>query len=695
MKRLLIAVALALSLATAAQATTGKVVIVYPNKINQTGGGAGEQIHWLIQRNLGMLTDILDRGGVEYFLLPGSQAKVEQLRQGVIQRGAQVDTVLGVIHSSYLGTSSHATQTSGYRGDSLTRVAYGTAATDSLGGMRVPHLFLCDNVPLLGVSAGSNYLDETNAAFSCSTGVAGAKTAPSDDVAAYWYGDKSIRFQGAPYNAGWELNSSGAADYPGGIRTILGLSSSGMSILRQEIMANPVQRNATWPDSMPFLAGATADTVIIWERPWANLATCSGAKSQLFVDWSGAGSSFDSLSTEVGFNRPLCEGTLQTLLIGLARFDSLCGGLFQKPISGAITVQSALSRGLRRWNQGIAPGDTAVFYGSLDSLNAWGVPVTFYANIDSASTYARDVIKLKEVSRARFAPQVWDGVADSTVGYVRVPRDPFGRWTQRAIYGDGSRAGKDTSMYAHLYAAQSLTDSVFGAARRSRSLRAAFDDWSPIGVNISGNMAKVDSILWMLPNKLGVRALVINGRGGDFDINTAKGPPATNPKGALRREGRYNSSLNRSTSLNLLAHGGGQLGGGLWQAYSCGDSATRGGNISNINNQISRSMAGLCTRWWTDHDVLMYDELDMAGRRAFLGVSLENEDMFPQFNPARASIIQVSCADLSGNPVGPARSGLWAIKSLWESSRIANALSYRQRTVFKLTYPEDVEPWKR
>lgn len=673
-KRLLAAVALVSALATAAEATQGRVAVVYPSNISGTGSGL-VNIHTQVARNNRMVFDVLDRGGVQYFVIPGKLAKVEQLRLGVIGLGSQVDTVVGVIHLSFHGNASSNGQ-AGYRGDSLLRI--------SRGGCNVPQLFLSDNWAPLGSLATNAHLSDAvgAAAARCSTGVTGTKTNPLQGQGLFWHGNTDLRYINSAYNSGWVVNPTPPG---GGFRSILGGSASGWSIKLFD--ASTINRNCTWPDSMPFIANS--DTVMVWERPW-NIASQPDAKPLVFCDWFGAGAVPDSTDGGLSYY-PNCEGNLATLLVGLARFDSLCGGIFRRPIQGAITVQSALSRGPQRWNHGIAPGDTAVFYGSLDSLKAWGVPVTFYANVDSSDAYARDIIKLKEVTSARFSIQVWDGVANAAKGNTLVlpsstnnglPRDIFGYGTARAIYGDGTAAGDDSSMWALLKSAKMRRDSIFGIARISRSLRAPLDDFSPLNKTAAGSIDWADSLAWMLAES-DIRALIVNGR--SLDLNRDYGLPR-----AFARQQTYRPMIGRKP-LNILAHNGGMLCGGQFQQVALSDSATFPGRHTNVEREINRALAGCLLNSWEDFDQLPYEDTSGGGElHAYRGVRFETEDLLRAQFPKRGSIVQVSCADLSGSESGPARSGLWVIKSLWDTSRIVNALA--GRPIFQLTYPENVRP---
>lgn len=674
MKRLLLAVALVSALATAAQATQGRVAIVYPSNLTNDAASSAGNVNIQLQRNLKMLTDVLDAGGVDYFVMPGRQAKIEQLRRGVIARGSQVDTVVGVIHASFFGYVSSNAQVQ-YRGDSLMRIE----TNSTVSGVDVPHLFLADNVQPLSNVGNARYLadDGGPAAARCTTGVVGDKTAPAQGQGLFWYGDKTRRFLNTPYTSGWVMNATAPA---GGIRPILGMSASGRSIAWFDAAAE--NRNATWPDSMPFVEAS--DTLSVWERLW-NVATIPTAKPMVFCDWAGAGASSDS--TGGGLELPSCEGNLQVLLVGLARFDSLCGGIFKRPVDGAIVVKSALSRGLRRWNRGIAPSDTAVFYGSLDSLKAWGVPVTFYANTDSASTYARDVIKLKEVGRARFSPQVWDGVADTTKGQTWVarsstnlglPRDIFGVNTNRAAYGDGSGVGADSSVWAQLVSAKAKCDSVFGVGRGSNSLWPPLDDWTPKLVTYTKGVQKLDSVLWAMA-RAGFHALIVNGRKPD------------RVAGGFTRQRTYKTALDRESEVRILAHNGGMLCGGQYQQMAFDDSATVPARVGNLEREVARAMAGIFLTSYTDYDIFQYDDAGSSGFRNWSGIRFEPEDMFQATFPKHGSVVHLSCADLSGAASGPARSGLWVIKSLWQTSEITRLMAKGGRPLLRLTYPEDVE----
>lgn len=695
MKRAALAVALLSLLATGspALATQGKVAVVYPSNLAQTDAIYGN-LRVQAGRNNRIVLDVFDRLGIDYFTIPGKHARVEQLRRGIISRGGrtdglgEIDTVVAVVHLGFHGNISANGQT-GYRGDSLFRIVTNSDSS----GVDVPHLFLSDNSTPLTTTNTTAWLSDAQgvAAARCSTGVTGAQTAPSDGQSFFWYSDKTVRLQPAAYVAGW-VNNGGAAAYPGGVRPILGMSASAHSIKRFD--AAETNRNAAWPDSMPFIEDS--DTLSVWELPWNFSSdwgvldrTVATAKPMVLCQWGGIGTAEDSLSGQAdGGALPIGEGNLQPLLVAIARFDSICGGITRKSADAAITVQGALSRGLRRWNRGIAPSDTAVFYGSLDSLKAWGVPVTFFGNVnaDSATAYARDIIKLKEVWNAKFAVQVWDGVADSTVGGIRKsneyfngnPRDLFGKYTRRAVYGDGSGAGADTSFWTLAKVAAALRDSIWGPGRASTAIRAALDDWD----FISNNAAVHDSVLWALP-EAGFNALIVDGR------QSRRGSPG----GSFKRQQVYRSRISGAKPIKILAHSGGMLSGGNWQQVVWDSSSIIAPYVAMdlTEQEIDRSFAAIfLAHKHYNFDLWKYDDAANAGWRGYLDVRNENEDFFPATFPQRGYAINLSCASLSGNPTNPARSGLWVIKALWQTSELTRRMSWGGRSLLRLTYPEAV-----
>jgi len=712
----------------AGEVAQAKVLIIWER--NQLVAAVDDDTRAQQVRNTRMVTSILRatgaREGADYRLIRNDQTKTEWLRtgdqvwngglvSGTPALGAYVEHFDAVI-STYKHASISGQITGSARSDSLT-----LWNVQNRTGAAVPVLQLRDNSSQ--VCCGQQQWEVT---ASDSSGASGTESGLG-------YA-KLIHFRGqdAPY---W-----GASYMEGGINPYE------TGDLRRILTSDPMpfgyhfQRGSTdddgggaaackWCDSM--VVNSEADTLILWERQYdknPNKVSTSGARTMVFASAWGGGSAIDSLGNADGTSwTPPTEGDWATILIGLARLDSLVradtlngvkrGGrvLGDKTIKIAPVVYGGLARGSRHsWKspgsaQGIFPPDTSAFYAILDSLDALGIPITFAVNVDSADSYDRDIIKLKSVKNAHFTPQIWNGVADTAVAGGQDakyrPVDVFGRWRPRTAVGDLSGLGADSSMAALLKSSLRMTDSIFGKNRVSRIAVAPDDDWSPENLRIPASgfaNTSVDSIVLAI-QAAGFHGVVANGQDPDARYTKlSSGPSANNPRGALWTQGFYTGGGIKD--FKVLTHSGFSVMGGRAQRAAFADSVNnRPTNVADFwFTDLSRLWAGALLDFDYAYDTWAYDTGISAGDtiRSYDGIQLNRNDRVqaqaPTMRPVvKASVFRLSCGDLSGVPYGgpggaPAANGYWVLKSAANAMRIINRLA--GRTVIRFAYPDEIEP---
>jgi hypothetical protein len=435
-----------------------------------------------------------------------------------------------------------------------------------------------------------------------------------------------------------------------------------------------------------------------------------------FVQMSGGG--YDNTDSLANIP-PASEGTpgefgFDILLAGMCHFDSLTlanngrrliFGNMKKPRMLALTVDGGLARSLRYYGYrpGIDPRDTTSFYSTLDSLKAHGIPVTFGVNVDSASSYQRDIIKLREVGLARFTPQVWTGCVGDTLLYgtagINQRRfvDIFGQHRNRAFVGDGTGLGADTSIATKLRKARLVVDSLF-PGRVSRFLMAPNDDYSPKQMrksqnsSIGGSYSYAESLLYAAYTA-GFRSMRVDGKYTDADpaVNT------TNPRGWFTQSQWKRIAIN-GERFALLAHSGFELSGGVHYAWSAKDSVAPQDSSTYGQGEHGRCMVGM----WdiarlNDSDVQKNPGPSVPEAYTWRDVQWRFEDsQSPEFDYsshafyAPCRVMRLACSDLSGRQPDPSRNGWLQIPFIDSWFKACNMLA--GKTIMKWAYPEDIEP---
>jgi hypothetical protein len=514
---------------------------------------------------------------------------------------------------------------------------------------------------------------------------------------------------------------------PGGLRPLLKGSLGGSHI---SLNGQGGGLNSQWPDSLPYYS-ASNETTYVWDRLWQNLASCPNAKTMTFCNWKGTGLPEDSVTVlgnpgDQTYRHGPSEGDLTVMRFGLAHFDSLIGGrLFTNgPAVRGIVVEGAVGRGVRRWMGGIQPADTSVFYSSLDSLAAWGTPVTFAANVnnDSATTYARDIIKLKSVRSARFTPYATTGVFDTSatsmgagLGKTSNSRwvDPWGRWRRRVFVGDFNNWA-DTSVATAARRQIAACDSIFERPT-VRVMCPPYDDWSPGAwgattpyIAKANSRLYADSMMYAL-SRGGFIGVLANGQSDECNLSVSGGVGYTNPRGYIGTQGWYRPKFNGTTTdpttgvvsyagatmdpFMVLTHYGGAPNLGKTQRFTFGDTSfvtTSDGTFDFLPYTLDRAN-GFWTKRWLNADSwpLAASFFSPSYYSTWKNIAVLQDDFaFP--NPKKSHVLRLFCSDLSGADHNPARTGLHVIRSLQQGMTATNLAA--GRTLVRLGYLDEVRP---
>lgn len=686
-----------------------KSLIIHPYNPVQGGQLYFDEARINTTRNIRLVESIIRATGGDYRTVMTTESRTEWARTGQQvwnpgKPGAYVEPFDAVI---LLGSTIISVSAGQVRGDSLTRMTLQGDATRTTAA--VPSMMIRDNACVLAnqeaVEGWSSNAD--------SSGVNGTDIGPGKS--AYMNGETNAFLTHA-----YTVGGTGAYD-TGDMRKILFGRFSNHDIRGSADDDGGISA-CTWCDSLASYA--ETDTLLLWDRQYGT--RLGQASTMSFLSAYGAGSAADSMANaDALYPRPATEGDFALLLAGLAHLDSLSGGgvLGSKVIRIAPVVYGGLARGERHaWKspgsaQGIFNPDTASFYAILDSLDALGIPVTFAVNVDSAASYERDIIKLKSVRMARFTPQIWNGVSDSSKAggqnALYRPVDVFGRYRKRAAVGDSvmhTVPTSDSSIATLARSARRMCDSLF-AGRTSTVLAAPDDDWSPkqiTGTDRGGT--GIDSVLYAL-QLAGFSGIIVDAQDPNASALKRHGPSSTNPRGYYNVQQRYRKRLDGAASgspstyagggkidFKLLAHTGYNIMGGRAQSITYDDSTATGSGPGIIYKELSRVWSGALLEYddsydtWPD-DLVAPPPPDKWGwaDRAERKVDLTEGQSGKQKPVKRGNIYRLSCSELSGKPGGPpAATGYHVLKALRNAMITINKLA--GRTVVTFSYPEDIEP---
>ena len=692
------------------QVVQAKTLLIYPYQTGAEGStnlGPRDGINQT-ERNVRCVTNIIRLTGGDVSIVRADNVRTEWARTGKMVWGrdaSQTTSGVGGYEEQFnaviaLGNySTNAIKTGMFKSDSLSRTRRQGGSTVS--GNAVPMLRLMTNAE--NVVAGASRITSYDSA-----GVYSTAAENGNGIAAFTPNDPFSTFLTMSFTQPFVYKYN-----TGFLRKILYAGTPQIEYRWSNGVNSGARQACRTCDSL--LTYAESDSLLMWDLQYGSVL---GQGSTItYLSAFGAGCAADSISADGTSGCPGTEGDWQIVLAGLAHLDSLSGGnvLGKKVIKIAPIVYGGLSRGERHaWKspgsaQGILGADTSAFYETLDSLNALNIPITFAINPDSASSYERDLIKMKQVKSARFTPQIWNGISDSTKAggqnAAYRPVDVYGRYRNRTAVGDFSGVGGDSSIATLAKSALRLTDSLT-SGRVSRIAVAPDDDWSPLnteGVLVGTNRVPIDSVLYAL-SRAGFVGVVADAQ--DPDANASKrgsGPSKTNPRGYYNRQGLFTSaSIPTLRGFKILTHSGYNIMGGKAQAVTL-DAATAllpDSTTSSLNgpNMIYRGLGRLWSSALLDveesYDLFPYDEVIVNGNRAMDNIWQRKVDRIGYGWPnqvIKGNVYRISCSELSGaSGQTPARTAYHVLKSAAAAMRVINKLA--GRTVVMFAYPEDIEP---
>jgi hypothetical protein len=608
-----------------------------------------------LQAQLRAVTGILKAKGADYVVVPPTLMKTLYARTSTVPMpNGDLITASATIHLMFNGLAT--TQYANYRPDSLTLAA---------GAPTTPQLLLLsasgrdESTTLFGDAAA-----DTLGVKSGSAGFPLGGTAP-----ACHEGECTQYMLGRP--GAWLLNLyqysaiRNTTSPAGGLRVLLGIGQN--AVYRHEHENG--WRAPAWPDS--FARNATGDTMSVWVLPMAHVAgaepiVCAITTAAALLDSSEA-----LYLQEHGVDWVALGVAMQTL-------DSLSGGAVfgdGPPVKVGFVALGGGTQSDRRHPGGLFHPDSATFKASVDSLD---VPLTVAA--DPESLTAQEVAWWKRHNQVRFTPWVRTGLDTTAAGLgnasVALPVDVWGRWRLRAVLGDGSCTGADTSFACLYRAVRAQLQAKVGAGYLSALAVAPDDDWTPKNVSRSSN-AKVDSILRRI-KALGYKALLIDGQRLD---NTLLEHPI-----GYGNQQRGGSGIHPA----LLAHSGYSIVGSSKFYGFTTDSA---GNICSPGPCPRQNVAVYETsRWW--HGLFPDGACDpeFMNPNIFtgndIGVWINISDRL--YGPRPARVLVVSMQGLGGDPTAPTRPAWWAIKSFVNAARAINASG--RKPLIDIGWAEDATP---
>lgn len=675
--RRLIPVLLSALLASSVQAKT--LVVVNEAKIGSVVGyNEGERVSKETRRAI--ICNILDAFGASYKVMPEAAMRTEWARTGVVTwnfgtTAAYTESFDAVIHATFARKNTGSPSFTSYRPDSLTLASKLPV---------VPQLMLysSDAANNMGINPESGMNATT-----CSTGVAanglvgaGLGTGSHDEEGSY-YSPTSGRYFSGTTNAGHAHLSYAAANAAKGLSNLLAQGTA-----QAWKYSTDLNTPTAWDVPLGMSPAATADTALVWVV--RNIHN-SSAKPIIYAALSpgiGDGSESATSTSEI-VDMPI-------LLTAMAALDSASGGLVfdnqsRIPLKVGITVDGLCSRSTGNNSGGIAPGDTASLYATIDSIAAHRIPMVFGVNVDSMCCYLRDIqYPRANAPTIRFTPQSRAGL-DTAVAFAPTGGithrfravDTFGRYRNQArAYGPAGGATADTSLYAKLVYARALGDSVWGAGRSSRFAMPTDDDWSPYNLRVSqADKARgvvVDSILYAYA-KAGFLGLRINGAWTRY----RQGASPTNPRGWIFKQGRY-ATADPGTKINLLAHQGGSTFGNIMfesQTDSTAPPASDPGPSLGFN-QASHFWNGL----FGHRPIINSDGTVYCGGTDAEGSTREVQAL---------RIMKLSAQELAGPAAATdykhlPRPGWWSIRMVTEPIAIINQVA--GRSLFQVDYPENI-----
>lgn len=636
------------------------------------------------------VTAIMDRFGASYVVCPASNVRTTWANGGYLRHnegtaGAYTETFDAVIHV-------------GYNGSTNSRFAAGVCQPDSIlrnASPAVPQLILLEDnlvsvAPLAfdhatarptGIAANGYITPGSGSGNHEGEGTTFLKIGPEQWFDAI-YGSSLVKSTTATSN---------------GLRVLLG---SGMNSV-----FNTIERTGNMTTNPDSVGRAGADTMKVWVHQNLN---GTGVKTIMATAFSAMAE--DSISSGIPVTPPGINWPV--LLCSMAALDSAANGRVlgtaKRPGIGFV-ITHAGTRAARNNPRGFFSADSNFVKQSCDSLASYGLPVVIAADPESLAVNAGDIAIWKRIGSARWTPFSTRAVSDtSSLGAslnstTLSPVDVWGRWRNRAFYGDSLRHtvnGVDTSLTAGLVSSRSNLASLVGGERLSGMLIAPEWDYSPRQMRSGLNHGSLDSLMWAV-RKSGANAIVVNTQGRDSDPNYR----TANPTGFLASERTHTiqtSSL-KGAKVKLLGFSVFPVhGSSKFIAPSPTDTLPPYCDVGCPGMNVAVAYE---SRFWNGYFPVLggrdsgsspYDGLGSPAVGVYSGV----KDLLYGHNRASVCVLPANLFGGGGADYGfghtntpqvyPTRTGWLIMKHLANVARAANKLA--GRTIIVLQYPEDIEP---
>lgn len=597
---------------------------------------------------------IMDKIGQPYDIIPATRAKTEWVRTGVFNTETGDKTYTAVIHLFMREYLSLANAQFGYRPDSLSLVN-GAAGTDN-NKLLVPQLFVGINGDW-GPSGGRD-----------STGFAANLGGINSAAFTSYVPGTTHRWRSTNDEPESIVVTKAAGPY---LREVVATRFNSFSFHGIGARGGTLRTNCVDCDSV-FHPNSTTGSAAVWVT---KVDVPSGGKGIIYT----TNGHFWGLE----FDAP-------TLMCGLALLDSMSdGGVFDSsklPLQAAIQIRGGWRRGQRHLSGGISPNDSSQLKAAIDSIAALRAKVTVGVNVDSLSDYADDKNWWdRGAPYVRFGMEQWGGavagqpLSISTRGTTswQRPLDPLGNARPRFIYGDGSAAGGDSSVWALVRANFYKMDSTFRRERVDRVLMGANFRWFPRSLTGRDSMgARADSLVAFLSDA-GVRGAVTNSW---WPLSNFADPSVEWPLSLNQLGGRHRITMGRSA--------GSYFNNWVTPGFVDSGSAYYNGNLVGGAGELVGNSFKKTNHFW--YGLLANRQMSPYARMPY--TATVDSTQYALGSPY-TRIFTLHVGDLGSGAMDdwetrPSANGWWQIKSLVNASRAINHLA--NRTIVEFVWPDEI-----
>ena len=611
---------------------------------------------------------ILKKWGARYRVMPPSALTTNMCATGLVYLNktpnaygfvaeGPVDTFAAVIHCGFNGTQ--ASQFTGYRPDSATL----TAKLPT-----VPQLYLLDS------DADANSFQNGAADSTASQSAFGIAAVEHHFGGTYSASGRTTKFSSITGSTGAAKLLTGQN---GGVRALLSQTVSTQALPQADYIGN-----------------FNGDTAVVWEK--LNLHKAGSAR----IVFASVGSITlaDSAGRQAHYRKDI---EWPVLTFAIAHLDSLTGGrIIRRPAQFGFVIVGGGTHSDRRHPGGIFTADTTILKTSGDSVATTNAKIVVAAAPESLT--AADAAQWKRFGNVRFTPWVRagldSGVAGNTKATAASPRDVWGRYRNRAFFGDSvyhAVAGDDTSIFQLYKGARANLAATVGQNYLSGLIVCPESDWSPYQMRRNQNAALVDSVAWVAA-KLGCSAILVNTWGRDMDPSYL-----TNPKGYIFKQRRYTiraASL-RGMNINFIGHQQFTVMGS--RVHSCTDALSFEARAA-VDTALTEgffyaqmptyAMYSFWNSMYGPYDAVSWNDGAGLWNQTTTAPAWDSSafDNVPGTHQP-ASVLQLPAQAFGGqDAAAPNRWGFYAIKHVMGAAALTNYAA--GRSVMVNSWPEDITP---